>query len=91
MTPEQIQPTREILFIERRMEDDKFENSAIIRPGTFQNEMSIAKVLAVGPDVTGIVVGDSIYVGKLAGLKVVELKGPYFLVNQNEVLAVVGE
>lgn len=91
MTPDQIQPTREILFIERRIEDDKFAGSNLVKPDAQRGEMGIAKVLAVGPKVENIIPGDSIYLGKLAGLKVVELNGPYFLVHSNEVLAVVSE
>lgn len=90
MTPETFKPTREILFIERDIEDDRFGDSVFIRPENYRAEMGLARVIAVGPEVTDIHVGDKVYLGKLAGLKVTELKGSYFLVNQQEVLAVVG-
>ncbi len=91
MTPESVQPTREILFIQRRIEDDKFQGSTIVKPDSTRGEMGIAKVLAVGNKVEGIEAGDSVYLGKLSGLKLVELNGPYFLVHQNEVLAIISE
>lgn len=88
-TPEQVEPVREILFIQRAIEDDRFGDSPIVRPETMRAEMGLAKVLAVGVDVKTIVAGDNIYLGKLAGLKLTELGDGYFLVHQNEVLAVI--
>jgi len=88
MKPNQIQATRDILFIQRRIEDDVFEGSNIIRPDTHKMEMSVATVLSVGPDIKdNYAVGDQVYVGKLAGLKLTELGDGYFLVNHQEVLA----
>lgn len=88
MTPDQIQPVREILFIRRSEEDDKFDNSPIIRPDAFRAEMSVAEVLGVGDEIADqFEVGDRVYLGKLAGLKVVELNGPYFLVHKSEIMA----
>jgi co-chaperonin GroES (HSP10) len=86
---EQVEPVREILFIQRAVEDDKFGNSPIIRPETMRAEMGLATVLSVGPEVKTIVPGDRIYLGKLAGLKMTELGDGYFLVHQNEVLAII--
>lgn len=85
-----VQPVREIIFIKRAIEDDKFGDSPIIRPETMRAEMGLAEVLAVGPAVDTITVGDLVYLGKLAGLKMTELGDGYFLVHQNEVLAIVG-
>lgn len=87
--PEDVEPVREILFIERDVEDDKFGDSVIVRPETVRAEMGLATVRAIGPKVQTIVPGDKVYIGKLAGLKLTELNGPYFLVHQNEVLAVI--
>jgi co-chaperonin GroES (HSP10) len=89
MTPNQIEAVRDILFIKRQMEDDVYGDSAIIRPETMKQAMSIAEVLSVGPDVADkYEVGDKVYIGKLAGLKITELsEGSYFLVNHNEILA----
>ncbi|HUW31110.1 MAG TPA: hypothetical protein VM223_05810 [Planctomycetota bacterium] len=88
MTPDQIVATREILFIKRRLEDDVFGDSNIIRPETMKQSMSTATVLSVGPDIADkYEVGEQVYVGKLAGLKVTELGDGYFLVNHNEVMA----
>jgi co-chaperonin GroES (HSP10) len=88
MTPNQIEAVRDILFIRREIEDDKFGDSPIIRPETFKMEMSVAEVISVGPDIADrYAPGDLIYVGKLAGLKMTELGTGYFLVNHNEVLA----
>ncbi len=89
-TPEQVKPVREILFIQRAVEDDKFGNSPIIRPETMRAEMGMAYVIAVGPEVKSIEAGDRVYLGKLAGLKMTELGDGYFLVHQNEVLSVIG-
>lgn len=92
MTPENIQPVREMLFIERDMEDDHFGDSPIIRPTSIQGEMCVATVLGVGQDVTGdYQPGDKIYLGALAGTKIVELNGPFFLIHEKEVLAKVVE
>lgn len=88
-TPEQVFPVREILFIRRRQEDDHFGDSAIVRPDTHRADMSLADVLAVGPDVKSIEPGDKVYLGALAGLKIRELSDSYFLVNQHEILAVI--
>jgi hypothetical protein len=50
--------------------------------------MSVAEVVDVGPDIRDkYTVGDKVYVGKLSGLKMVELGDSYFLVNHQEVLA----
>lgn len=89
MTPNQIEAVRDILFIKRQMEDDVYGDSPIIRPESMKQAMSIAEVLAVGPDVKDkYAVGDLVYIGKLAGLKMTELTGgSYFLVNHNEILA----
>lgn len=87
--PDQVQPTREIVFIERAVEDDRFGDSPIIRPDTIRAEMGLALVRAIGPDVKNIKVGDQVYLGKLSGLKITELGGPFFLVNQAEILAVI--
>ena len=88
MTPNQIEATREILFIKRNVEDDVYGDSNIIRPETMKQAMSTAEVLSVGPDIADkYAPGDKVYVGKLAGLKVTELGDGYFLVNHNEVLA----
>jgi co-chaperonin GroES (HSP10) len=88
MKPNQIEAVRDILFIKRAIQDDVFEGSAIIRPETHKMEMSVAEVLSVGPDIAEkYAVGDQVYVGKLAGLKLTELGDGYFLVNHNEVLA----
>ncbi len=88
MTPESVTPVRDILYIERDIADDKFGDSPIIRPETFKAEMGVATVLGVGPDIADKYnVGDRVYLGKLSGLKITELGGPYFLVNHQEVLA----
>ncbi|MHC4714703.1 MAG: co-chaperone GroES [Planctomycetota bacterium] len=88
MTPESIQPVREIVFIKRQEEDDKFANSPIVRPDSFRAEMCVAEVLGVGDEIEDkFAVGDKVYLGKLAGLKVVELNGPYFLVHYSEIMA----
>ena len=92
MTPEQIVAVREILFIKRQIEDDVYGDSPIIRPESMKQTMSIAEVVSVGEDIVDkYTVGDRVYVGKLAGLKVTELGDGYFLVNHNEVLAKVIE
>ena len=92
MKPNQIEAVRHILFIKRAVQDDVFEGSNLIRPETHKMEMSVAEVLSVGPDVAEkYKVGDQVYVGKLAGLKLTELGDGYFLVNHNEVLAKVTE
>lgn len=92
ITPEAVKPCRDILFIERDIEDDQFGDSPIVRPENFRAQMGIATVLGVGEDIQDkFAPGDKIYLGKLSGLKVVELNGPYFLVNQLEVLAKVTE
>ena len=88
LTAEMIKPAREILFIQREVEDDYFgENSVLVRPPSTKKQMGIAKVLAVGPDVKGFEAGDSIYLGVLCGLKLTEIGDGYFLVNVNEVQA----
>jgi co-chaperonin GroES (HSP10) len=88
--PSDVQPTREVVFLERAIEDDTFGDSRIVRPDTHKAEMGFATVLAVGPDVKTIQPGDRVYLGKLAGLKLTELNGPYFLVHQNEISAIIG-
>jgi co-chaperonin GroES (HSP10) len=88
MTPDQIEATREILFIKRQLEDDVYGDSNIIRPDSMKQSMSVAEVLSVGPDIADkYTVGDRVYVGQLAGLKVTELGDGYFLVNHNEIMA----
>jgi co-chaperonin GroES (HSP10) len=88
MTPDNIKPVREIVFIKRQEEDDKFSNSPIVRPDSFRAEMCIAEVLGAGEEISDTYApGDRVYLGKLAGLKVVELNGPYFLVHVSEIMA----
>lgn len=89
-TVEAVQPTREILFIERAIDDDTFGDSNIVRPDSARQEMGLATVLAVGPEVNFIVPGNQVYLGKMSGLKLTELNGSYFLVHQNEIMAIVG-
>jgi co-chaperonin GroES (HSP10) len=92
-TPQQVYPTREMVFLQRATEDDFFGDSPIVRPETHRAQMGLATVLAVGPEVKTIQPGDRVYLGKLAGVKMTELgeDGSYFLVHQAEISAVVRE
>lgn len=87
--PASVTPVREMLFIRREIEDDKIGDSDLVKPDSFRGEMGLAEVLAVGPKVETMKTGDKVYLGKLAGLKLTELNGPYFLVHQNEILAII--
>jgi co-chaperonin GroES (HSP10) len=92
MKPTDLHPTREIILIERAVEDDFFEGTNLIRAQNQKAEMGVATVLAVGPEVLDkYEVGDKVYIGKLMGLKVMELNGPYFLVHHTEIMAKVTE
>ena len=92
MKPSDLKPTREILLIQRSIEDDYFEGTNLVRAQQNKGEMGIATVLAVGPDVADKYdVGDMVYIGKLQGMKVMELNGPYFLVHHTEIMAKVTE
>ncbi|MGH8653327.1 MAG: GroES family chaperonin [Gammaproteobacteria bacterium] len=73
-----------------REEETKYVGSLII-PDTAKERPMGARVLAVGPEVVSVAVGQFVLVGRFAGAEVKFRNSDYVVLRETEVLGIVNE
>ena len=84
-----VQPLFENVLTMRE-EEEKYSGTLFI-PETAKEKPMGAKVVAIGPDVAHVTVGDFVLVGRYAGAEVVFRDVHYTILRESEILGIVPE
>ena len=83
-----MKPLQNRILVKRVAEKDKTEGGILI-PDTARERTTEGKVIAVGPDTTGVKVEDQILFGKYGGTDITIKGEEYLIMREDDVLGII--
>lgn len=88
MNVTKIKPTFNRVLV-KKLTEEKTEGGLFIPITAEEGNIFQAEVVAIGKEVTGFDVGETVLVGKFSGIEV-EMNTAVFLLNEKDILAIIG-